>query len=51
MISTRRFGFCEDGHGTGEFFSGANLLPVGILVTPERVPVFSNEVTGKRGCV
>ena len=30
MISTRHFGCCEDGHGTGEFFSWANLLPVAI---------------------
>jgi len=30
MISTRRFGCCEDGLGTSEFFSWANLLPVGI---------------------
>jgi len=30
MISTPRFGCCEDGHGTDEFLSWANLLPVGI---------------------
>ena len=30
MNSTYRFGCCEDGHGTDEFFSWANLLPVGI---------------------
>ena len=30
MISTRHFGFCEDGHGKRELSSSANLLPVGI---------------------
>jgi len=30
MISTCRFGYCEDGHGIGELLGWANLLPVGI---------------------
>ena len=30
MISTRRFGYCEDGHGAGEFLNWAYLLSVRI---------------------